>query len=109
MLITLWTAGYIELDPKPRVASGKPKSKPSEVESEPQKTEGLFGELLDQMRPAEESEVAPDEANADPVGAALLFVKLGNVGAGEFEKRILADVDQFLPRHAAFADARPRT
>lgn len=66
MLITLWTAGYIELDPKPRVASGKPKVKSSEVETEPPKTEGLFGELLDQMRPAEESDDAREDANADP-------------------------------------------
>ena len=33
MLVTLWTAGYIELDPKPRVASAQPKA----LEAKPKK------------------------------------------------------------------------
>lgn len=58
MLITLWTAGYIELDPKPRpaTASGDPGgSQPSSDDAEEETgTPGLFGELLDQMREDEE-------------------------------------------------------
>jgi hypothetical protein len=65
MLITLWTAGYIELDPKPHAAEPKLKKKDNVNESEPQKTEGLFGELLDQMRSDDPSE-AESEQNQDP-------------------------------------------
>ena len=65
MLITLWSAGYVELDPKPRPAEPKAmtpgSSKASgnqETKSDqrPPATEGLFGEILDQMRPAMEEE-----------------------------------------------------
>ena len=65
MLITLWSAGYVELDPKPRPADPKAmtpgSSKASgnqETKSDqrPPATEGLFGEILDQMRPALEQE-----------------------------------------------------
>jgi superfamily II DNA/RNA helicase len=68
MLITLWTAGYLELDPKPRAAAPKAPSPPKKKgEPEPpKKTEGLFGEILDNMRddsgPTEE---APEE-DQDP-------------------------------------------
>ncbi len=55
MLITLWTAGYIELDPKPRAAAAKgptPKGTKSgkSGKTEPTPTAGLFGEILDQMK-----------------------------------------------------------
>lgn len=66
MLITLWSAGYIELDPKPRPAQ---KSRPAGQETETsgaQPTEGLFGAILDQMRqPPPSNDVSEDE-NADP-------------------------------------------
>ena len=45
MLITLWTSGYITLDPKPRFASSAPTPKTVE-KKEPEKPAGLFGELL---------------------------------------------------------------
>ena len=68
MLITLWTAGYIELDPKPRAAApkkGPPKS--GEFSSkEPPATEGLFGELLDKMRDPDEAEPIDEEEVHDP-------------------------------------------
>ncbi|MFK8110801.1 MAG: DEAD/DEAH box helicase [Rubripirellula sp.] len=60
MLITLWTAGYIELDPKPRAAQPKIQKPPAGKE-EPLKTEGLFGELLDSMRPAETEQPEQDQ------------------------------------------------
>jgi len=63
MLITLWTAGYIELDPKPRAAAAKPKH--TEGDPAEPKTAGLFGELLDQMRGTENLEPDPEE-NQDP-------------------------------------------
>ncbi len=67
MLITLWTAGYLELDPKPRPAAAKlPKPKDASDPSKPEPTAGLFGELLDQMRSGDQSEHAEDEANEDP-------------------------------------------
>jgi len=62
MLITLWTAGYVELDPKPHAAEPK---KPQQHPEAPSKTEGLFGELLDQMRPDKGPEPSPEE-NRDP-------------------------------------------
>ncbi len=67
MLITLWSAGYIELEPKPRAAAAKP-VKPDEraKHSGEQPTAGLFGELLDQMRPADESDPDDSDDNQDP-------------------------------------------
>ncbi|MEC7678497.1 MAG: DEAD/DEAH box helicase [Planctomycetota bacterium] len=65
MLITLWSAGYIELDPKPRPAEPKamtpgsskaPGHQETKSDQRPPATEGLFGEILDQMRPAVEEE-----------------------------------------------------
>lgn len=58
MLITLWTAGYIQLDPKPKFKSSASKSnqpKPNEKQpgKEPEKPAGLFGELLAEVREAE--------------------------------------------------------
>ncbi len=65
MLITLWSAGYIQLDPKPRPAAPKsPKAKDGD-DSAQQPTEGVFGQLLDQMRTRQESEHAEEE-NRDP-------------------------------------------
>lgn len=68
MLITLWSAGYLELDPKPHAA--QPKASPQNKKDAPETptpTEGLFGELLDQMRTSEESATAiPEEDNQDP-------------------------------------------
>ncbi|MGB7345322.1 MAG: DEAD/DEAH box helicase [Pirellulaceae bacterium] len=69
MLITLWTAGYIELDPKPRVAAAKmptPKGSKPGIHQSPPATAGLFGEILDQMK-TDGHTVAEDlENNADP-------------------------------------------
>ena len=66
MLITLWSAGYIELDPKPRAAAPKAKKK-SDTPELPAATEGLFGELLDQMRTTSDSPSnASAEDNQDP-------------------------------------------
>ncbi len=50
MLITLWTAGYIELDPKPKPAAAKPVAGKSNESGETKKeTGGVFGQLLDQL------------------------------------------------------------
>lgn len=66
MLITLWSAGYIELDPKPTAAAPKISTRKNAPE-EPARTEGIFGGLLDQMR---ETNAEPDEPgeeeNQDP-------------------------------------------
>jgi hypothetical protein len=66
MLITLWSAGYIELDPKPIAAAPKSARKESDPD-EPSKTEGLFGDLLDQMRTSKtvQSDAAVED-NQDP-------------------------------------------
>ncbi len=67
MLITLWTAGYIELDPKPRAASPKLIKKSKDDEPAVKATEGLFGNLLDQMRSDDETKKANEEEdNQDP-------------------------------------------
>ncbi|NND99641.1 MAG: DUF3516 domain-containing protein [Pirellulaceae bacterium] len=53
MLITLWTAGYVQLDPKPRPAAAKGPPKKGDKAREQEKaagTGGLFGEILDQMK-----------------------------------------------------------
>ncbi len=65
MLITLWTAGYIELDPKPHAAEPRAKKQDDANETETQKTDGLFGELLDQMR-SDDPSAAESEENQDP-------------------------------------------
>ena len=66
MLITLWSAGYVELDPKPIAAAPKTARKASQAD-EPAKTEGLFGGLLDQMRtPDTEPQKPAEEDNQDP-------------------------------------------
>ncbi|HBV63115.1 MAG TPA: helicase [Rhodopirellula sp.] len=66
MLITLWTAGYVQLDPKPIAAAPKTAPKAKEAD-EPAKTEGLFGGLLDQMRAPDTAPQQPtEEDNQDP-------------------------------------------
>ncbi|TWU48766.1 ski2-like helicase [Rubripirellula tenax] len=66
MLITLWSAGYVELEPKPHAAE-LPPPPPTNKEKKAAKTAGLFGELLDQMRVDEpKSEPKPEEDNRDP-------------------------------------------
>ncbi|MGV3486006.1 MAG: DUF3516 domain-containing protein [Planctomycetaceae bacterium] len=45
MLITLWTSGYITLEPKPRFASAAPTPRNDNTQA-PQKPAGLFGDLL---------------------------------------------------------------
>lgn len=75
MLITLWSAGYVELDPKPRPAAPKATTQGTSKVSgnqetkgkqRPPATEGLFGEILDQMRPAlEEESKSVTESNSE--------------------------------------------
>ena len=66
MLITLWSAGYLELDPKPVAAAQKP-ARNQNTSEEPAKTEGLFGGLLDQMRqPETKANESEEEDNQDP-------------------------------------------
>ena len=73
MLVTLWTAGYIELDPKPKPAApkGPPKKgdfsgkQKTSIEEPRPATGGLFDELLDQMR-GDEAPIEEEEVNADP-------------------------------------------
>ena len=66
MLITLWSAGYIELDPAPRAAEPKAKKTNDAEQDQPQKTDGLFGELLDQMRPSKAQSTSEIDENQDP-------------------------------------------
>ena len=67
MLITLWTAGYIELDPKPRAAAAKStRQTDKDADATPAPTAGLFGELLDQMRPDEGAESDEEDLEHDP-------------------------------------------
>lgn len=68
MLITLWSAGYIELDPKPRAAQPRQKPKPGagDAQQAAPKTEGLFGELLDQIRPVSTETNESEQDNQDP-------------------------------------------
>ncbi len=65
MLITLWSAGYLELDPKPRPAAPKSITNRKENEEKEAVTEGLFGAILDQMRP-ESTEKSDEEIEVDP-------------------------------------------
>lgn len=71
MLITLWSAGYIELDPKPRPAAAKaptPAGGDAKQRGEPDNgpgdaaTGGLFGEILDRMQ----TDAPPPEPTAEP-------------------------------------------
>ena len=68
MLITLWSAGYLELEPKPRAAAPKPnpKAEKKNGETPKPKTEGLFGELLDSMRTEQTEEQPAEDENSDP-------------------------------------------
>lgn len=58
MLITMWKAGYVQLDPKPRIASGpppKPKAKTNAEKGielfQAEQSAGLFGHLLADKKP----------------------------------------------------------
>lgn len=74
MLITMWQADYLQLDPKPVPTSAsdlQPKPQVKKIAGEQGKvaepksgTGGLFGELLDQMRD-EAPESAPDTPETD--------------------------------------------
>jgi superfamily II DNA/RNA helicase len=66
MLITLWSAGYIELDPKPHAAEPKAPRTDDSKEHGPPKSEGLFGELLDQMREPDDPSTPDPAENQDP-------------------------------------------
>jgi len=66
MLITLWTAGYVELEPKPRFKSSAPAAKAKSA-AEPEQPAGLFGELLAKKR-AEENHTQADAA-AEPAAS----------------------------------------
>ena len=85
MLITLWSAGYVELDPKPQPASPKSPSRTgggghdkSNAGKEATAgipgrggTPGLFGELLDQLRSPDDGPTADEtDADDDPQGLA---------------------------------------
>ena len=53
MLITMWSAGYLELDPKPKPMGPKPKGpsgKDDSAKDGSTTTGGLFGHILDQMK-----------------------------------------------------------
>lgn len=101
MLITLWTAGYVELDPKPQRAASRPAGTPNRS-GEPDtaaSTPGLFGEILDQMR--------PDDANPDGAGDAA-----GDAEAGEDAERLEEsrgyEVDGYRPETATPTDRLER-
>jgi superfamily II DNA/RNA helicase len=75
MLITLWTAGYVQLDPKPKLkspaaklpdAKGK-KSDTAAAQAEKPKEQpaGLFGELLAEIRESEGVKSPADESDDD--------------------------------------------
>ncbi len=61
MLITMWSGGYVELDPKPHAAE-LPPPPPTNKEKKAAKTAGLFGEILDQLQVD-----APEKVAATPV------------------------------------------
>jgi len=76
MLITLWSAGYLQLEPKPRPAAAKPiggganhhqnLNSPNPIADQVNKgTGGLFGEILDQMRVETEPELKPSTPQED--------------------------------------------
>jgi superfamily II DNA/RNA helicase len=100
MLITLWQADYVTLDPLPATKDNDPSRKPAAASggtkgdspepSDEQPTGGLFGELLDQMREQEvgtegEPEESPDEPD-EPSEAQPVKVY---------------DLDQYRPQTAA--------
>jgi superfamily II DNA/RNA helicase len=67
MLITLWTSGYVTLDPKPRFKAPAPTisvAGAGQKHAAAAKPAGLFGELLAQKR-AEESAAGASHATAD--------------------------------------------
>lgn len=74
MLVTLWHADYIRLDPPPTLAkagaappSNSNKKGGSAPASEPAPaTGGLFGHLLDSMQTNESDPPAPNESDAEP-------------------------------------------
>lgn len=82
LLITLWSAGYITLDPKPRPAAAtlNPKksggSGPTDSPAAPEPTAGLFGGILDQMRTDDEPADATPE-QPDPEDEAKLVESRG--------------------------------
>lgn len=97
MLITLWTAGYVELEPKPQPKAFSPPPKPAgklspqqRAEAAEEKPEGLFGELLAEMR---EAEVEPPAADAE-----------GPAGDSESDAEAAAargyEIDDYRPQYA---------
>lgn len=96
MLITLWTAGYIELDPKPQPKSSAPATGPkvtgpSDRSAPPakEKPSGLFGELLAEMREAEgEPSAEPPASSGDSEADAEAAAARGY------------EVDDYRPRFA---------
>jgi superfamily II DNA/RNA helicase len=102
MLITLWTTGYVQLDPKPklRIAGPKPQTTDSVngSQAEPPKTAGLFGGLLDEMREAE-SEPKTDETGDEPRDEPG--------GDSEDNRNRGYEIDEYRPRVAEPTKALP--
>ncbi len=92
MLITLWTAGYIELDPKPRPASPKTARPQKDESALPEKTQGVFGSLLDQMKRDDAADVSDENEIHDP----NLIESRGY------------EVDDYCPEHAMPTDRLDR-
>jgi superfamily II DNA/RNA helicase len=67
MLVTLWKAGYVELDPRPRLqtaAAAEPAASPSAGPSSTQRS-GLFGHLLPPAEPAA-ADLAASSSSSEP-------------------------------------------
>lgn len=77
MLITLWKAGYLQLDPKPRFAASKPAEKPAKKTEEPNAPPqappaeaGLFSQLMHDagMQPSATPETEASSTEASDAG-----------------------------------------
>ncbi|WP_164102682.1 DEAD/DEAH box helicase [Candidatus Laterigemmans baculatus] len=110
MLLTLWTAGYIELEPKPRPKAAPQAAKPTTKLTPQQraeaavekpaveKPEGLFGELLAEMREAELEPAAE--------GAAEETAGHGAHGSGSGDSE--SDAEAAAARGYELDDYRPQ-
>jgi superfamily II DNA/RNA helicase len=94
MLITLWTAGYVKLEPRPRFRAAAPTS--AQDAAKPKQPAGLFGEILMQKREEESAQAGSGGAGTGgAAGDGVTAAAKSGDGSDADAKRSSSDVSDY--------------